>query len=306
MKIAYLVLAHNTPNHLKRLCEALSSDASRVFVHWDKRAGQGLPFECDEARVTFLKDRIPVYWGDFTQVEAQLKLLKAAYDSPEGFDRFVLLSGSDFPLRSASYIEDFFERKKGVEFMNLVQMPANKLGKPICRLTHYKLRPADSKVVNAIKKFLIKMRVMPRRRDYREVFGDLAPYGGSAWWAIGREAAAHILEFTVQNPRIVTYYKHTDIPDESYFQTILGNSEFKSKMQRSLTYTDWSAGGANPAMLTMAHMERFISEVPCLSNSAYGNSEVLFARKFSEDSDELVSMLESRNREESVRAAAAG
>ena len=295
MKIAYLILAHHMPRHVNRLCKALSSNASRVFVHWDKKAGREISIEPDEGFTTLLQQRIPVYWGDFSMVEAELMLLKAAHESAVGFDRFILMSGSDYPLRSQSYINQFFCNNKDTEFIDLHRMPAEQKGKPISRLTRYKLRSSDSRLVNEIKQFMIRKKLLPGYRDYKVVFEGMYPYAGSAWWALSREAATYVLDFVAERSRFVNYYKHTEIPDESFFHTILGNSEFRSNIKKSLTYTDWSAGGLHPSAMTEEHIRRFTAEVPCRADGWQCGTEVLFARKFSENSGKLISQLEGSN-----------
>lgn len=105
---------------------------------------------------------------------------------PRRFDRFVLLSGADYPLRSAAAIERFFARNPGKEFINLVAMPADAAGKPLSRLTTYVPRPG-------LRKVLTKVRKPPRTRDYKAYLGPIVPYAGSTWWALSREASHVVL-----------------------------------------------------------------------------------------------------------------
>ncbi len=61
-------------------------------------------------------------------------LMKEVLKQEVGYDYLELLSGSDYSLQTASYIEDFFTQHRGKEFINTVQMPATHAGKPISRL----------------------------------------------------------------------------------------------------------------------------------------------------------------------------
>ena len=98
MKIAYLILAHGSPKHLARLVAALSSNSATFFIHVDRKSDI-LPFAAIQGQaIRFSDTRIPVYWGDFSQVEATLTLLRAALDCNAKFERFVLLSGADYPV----------------------------------------------------------------------------------------------------------------------------------------------------------------------------------------------------------------
>ena len=293
MKIAYLILAHNTPRHLRRLITRLSSIPSRIFIHLDKKSNADDFSGIKGRNIHFTQERVPVFWGDFSLVEAILILLKTAIKDQWRPDRFVLLSGADYPLRSASYIEKFFEDNPGKEFINLVAMPNDAAGKPISRLTIYNFRPGDHWITKVIRKRLIKAGVLPPKRDYRIYLRHLAPYGGSTWWALSREASDFILTFVKEETRVVNFFKNTHIPDESLFQTILGNSDFRSRIVRNLTYADWSAGGPSPAYITEKHLDFFQVTSSFPSSDVYGVGEMLFARKFSDDSEELVSRLDN-------------
>jgi len=294
-RIAYLVMAHDTPAHLRRLVSGLSTETSEFFVHLDRKARLPGFADVTGSRVHFTKKRCAVYWGDFSQVEAILTLIRAVLANDRGFDRLVLLSGADYPVRSAGYIEDFFGRNAATEFINVVPM-SEAVGKPISRLTNYHLRPSVPRPLRAVQRLLMTVRLLPRRRDFRRYLGDMTPYGGSTWWALSPSACRYVLDFVDRNPTFVNFHKHTKCPDESFFQTILGNSEFHLRMARNLTYTDWSAGGRSPAVLGERHLDLLASRPRFGDDDQYGPGEALFARKFRDDSAELVEELARRIR----------
>ncbi len=296
MNTAYLILAHNTPEHLSRLISALRTDSAHFFVHVDRKARLSDFTAASSDRVHFTAKRVSVYWGDFRQVEAILVLTREALAHPANFDRFVLLSGADYPVRSAGYIERFFERNSDKEFINVVPM-SDAMGKPMSRLTGYRLRPSTPRPIRAVQRLLLMARVLPTERDYRTSFGGLAPYGGSTWWALSRAACQYVSDFAIRNPGFVEFHKHTRNPDESFFQTVLGNSEFRPRIVRNLTYADWSGGGRSPANLTDRHLDFLASRPRFRDDDQYGPGEILFARKFTDDGDELVRELARRIRE---------
>src|SRR6185503_994878 len=255
MKIAYLILAHNTPRHLSRLVAALSSESSDFFIHIDRKSNADDFRTTERPGVHFAEERVAVFWGDFSQVEATLVILRAALADPRDFDRFVLLSGSDYPLRSASYVEQFFARNADKEFINLVTMPSQEAGKPLSRLTTYQVRPGEPTIGRIVRKALMKLRIKASRRDYTLYLRDLVPYGGSTWWGLSREACEHVVSFVDTESQVVAFFKNTVCPDESFFQTILGNSPFRSRIARNLTYTDWREGRSSPDVITVKHIE---------------------------------------------------
>lgn len=294
MKIAYLILAHNTPNHLQRLIKSLSTESCEIFIHLDKKAKKKEFSGIQDKNVHFTENRLSVFWGDFSQVEAILVLLKTAFVNKVKFDRFVLISGSDYPIRSAVRIEQYFKDNKEKEFINLVRMPSDEFGKPISRLTTYRLRPSDGTAINLFKKCLMQIGLLPRNRNYKKYFGDLVPYGGSSWWALTRESVDYIHQFIHENPHIVDFFKNTKCPDEAFFQTILGNSHFKQMITGNLTYTDWSSGGSSPVNISEKHLGIFKSTLSIPTDDAFGYREILFARKFTDDSARLVSVLDNQ------------
>jgi hypothetical protein len=93
--------------------------------------------------ISFTKERVPVFRSDFSHIEAILILIQMALSDIHHFDRFVLLSATDYPLRSTSYIERFFESMPDKEFIDLVAMPNEAHGKLISRQTTYHFRPTD-------------------------------------------------------------------------------------------------------------------------------------------------------------------
>jgi len=288
MNVAYLVLAHNTPNHLGRLVSALASPSSQCFVHVDGKVDLA-PFEqaCGGAAV-FTRHRVPVYWGEFSMVEALMVLLEQALEDPRGFDRFVLLSGSDYPLRPPGEIEEFFEAHPEQEFISLAEMPAEWAGKPLWRLNLYVIPSEGASLGARLRAGLIKLGVLTGERDHAQHLQGLRPYGGSSWWALTRAACEHVVRFYALERRVVEFFRHTSYPDESFVHTVIGNSMFEGRVARNLTYDDWSLGGASPATLTERHVAYFRATKDFAADSIFGPGPMLFARKFPDASEALV------------------
>jgi len=297
MTIAYLITAYNNPKHLQRLINALSSESSAFFVHIDRKSNMDDFSGINGKNVYFCKDRIRSHWGDFSTVRAILMLMQMATTDDRHFNYFPLLSGTDYPVQPTSYIETFFRRHNGTEFINLVQMPNEAAGKPISRLTTYTHNPDDLWAAKVWRRVLVKTGFIPRERNYKAHLYGLTPYAGSMWWALSREACNYILNFVDENPRIVNFLKRTHIPDESFFQTILGNSPFRSNIQSNLTYSNWEAGGAHPSLISEKDLELFKVAGPIIISDVYGTREILFARKFSDDAEEMVAKIDQNIRE---------
>jgi hypothetical protein len=288
MKIAYLVLAHNNPAHLQRTIQALAYDDCAFFIHVDRKSDINAFSGLAGRNVFFAEKRIAVYWGEYSQVQAILSLLRQASRAPVAYDYFVLISGSDYPLRSGRYIQEFLAANQGWEFMNMVKMPA--AGKPISRINT--LRFQSNK---PIRRFGAKVlaRLGLAQRDYRKYLGGLEPYAGSTWWALTRNATAYVLEFVENNQEVVKFFENVFAADEAFFHTILGNSPFKFRMRRNLLYEDTSVQGPHPALISERHVALLEANDKVLVEDVFGSGEALFARKFSEDRLDLLQRIDA-------------
>src|SRR5271166_5074225 len=99
MRIAYLMTVHRNPLLLKRLMRMLSTCGSGFFIHVDRKTDIGKFSEIAGDSVFLSKERIPVYWCEFSQVEATIRLIRQALAHSEKYDYFVFLQGSDYPIR---------------------------------------------------------------------------------------------------------------------------------------------------------------------------------------------------------------
>jgi hypothetical protein len=294
MRIAYLVFGYKNPSLLARQVSTLHEAEHNFFVHIDRKH-RIEPFikRLRGRHIHFLEPRLPVYWAEFSGVEATLALMRHAIAASTVFDYCVLLSGSEYPLQSGRYIANYLRANAPGEFISMTRVPAP--GKPLERIETY--RPQSSR---PMARFLAKAKAKVgwAQRDHREYFGELTPYSGITWWALSRQACEYVLTFTDRNPRFVEFFRDMFAPEESYIHTILGNSELASNVRRNLVYEDWSREGAHPEAIDERHLAFFESQYAVSVESVYGPGELLFARKFSDENLQLVDrvdrMIESK------------
>jgi hypothetical protein len=290
MKIAYLFLVHNNPKLIRKTIERLSTPDCAFFVHVDAKANIDEFSFLQSDNVRFTDKRVPVFWGEFSQVEGMLVLIRQALASIHHYDYLVLLSGSHYPLQSGAYIQNFFEASRGTEFMTLVQMPNEQAGKPLSRLNTLRF-PSDRPFLRFAFRLLAKVNLATR--DYRKYFGNLKPYAGNTWWGLSREACQHIVDFHDRDHRVADFFVNSFASDESYFHTILGNSSFRARMRRNLVYEDWKGQNAHPAMIKSEHISYFESMKEVCVEDHHGPGELLFARKFSDEDFRLLERIDT-------------
>ena len=266
-RVAYVVLAHKNPGQVVRLLRRLASDDAAFLVHVDRRASgvveEGIRAGVgDVTHVTFLP-RVRCYWGGFGMVRATLNGLA---DLAEGsaFDHAVLLSGQDYPLRSAAEIEAFFAAADGRSFMTRAGLPVDFWpGGGLPRIEQLHL----------IGRRALHLRLPWRRR----VPGDLRLFGGGSWICLSRPAVEHVTRFAREHPNVVRFFERVLHPDELFFQTILMNSSLAdSVVDDHLRYIQWGDDPGSPDVLRAPDLERVLA------------SGKLFARKFDDTVDSAV------------------
>jgi len=288
-KTAYLVFAYKNPQLLKRAIKMLSTEHCAFFVHIDQKSDID-QFSCISGDNVFFTDkRLIVYWAEFSGIEAILLLIRQALDRSERFESFVLLSGSEYPLRSGRYIQTFLEENRGFEFISLLKMPSP--GKPISRINTLRLE-SDKPVRRLGWRILAKMGLA--ERDYRQHLGGLEPYSGITWWTLSRNACEYVLSFAESNPHVKSFFRDTFAPEESFIHTILGNSPLRDRVRGNLLFEDWTPGADHqPQNLTSQHVAFFEAQGKIWLDDLYGRREAFFARKFSDDKLDLADRLDA-------------
>lgn len=280
MSVAYLIIAHDNPQLLKRAIGVLACEDCAFFLHIDQKSDIAKFSGIRGESVAFAEKRLPVYWGGFSQVRATLLLMQEALNAGQGYDYLVLLSGSDYPLRSGKYIRNFFHENRGKEFINVVKVPSEEHGVPLSKVTKLGFEP-DKPIRRFAARALGKCGLADR--DFKKYLGPLEPYAGDTWWSLTQEACQYILEFVAKNRQVDEYFQSTLTSDESFFHTILGNSVFAPRFARSVHYIDWSVPGLHPAMISERHVGAFEIQEKVWVDDIWGSGEALFTRKLSDE-----------------------
>ena len=103
---------------------------------------------------------------------------------------------------------------------------------------------------------------------------------------INRELALRIVEDNTYYPKLKEFCKpHKCYVDEHYFQTMLTINTPHLLANRSLTYVDWSRGGAHPTTfgkddIKEEFFKKILQDQTCLYNNQPSSLCFLFARKF--------------------------
>lgn len=250
MKIAYLVQAHCDVCQLIRLCKALVQSGD-VFIHIDRKTNDVSFFQklklfvAESKNVYVLPDRINVAWGGYSQVECFANLLHCSLKKEKVYDRFVLLSGLDFPLWSPEKIISYFEKNRDVEFVrgyNISYDDKWELQQKIVLYHFFRDIPLAHRsflrraVIGGTKLCLKYLGI--KRKPFWVVGKKNNPvYFGSQWVAVTRRCALYLVEEIFHNPEVKKYFSTVYAPDELCVPTLVLNSEFRDKAFEIKDYT---------------------------------------------------------------------
>jgi hypothetical protein len=266
LRVAYIISAYRYPEQLVRLVDRLDAGNASFFVHVDRKSPDAV-FQAmlgglaNRPNVVFLP-RHRADWGGFGHVEATLKGIRAAFRSGEHFDRAVLLTGQDYPIKSNRHIAEFFAATGDREFMEFFPLPhAEWQNQGMDRIENWHWHVSGRHVV------IQPSRLAPIRRRLPD---GLRPFGGSSYWCLTRDCLGYIHEYVMANPSVVRFFRHTDVPDELFFQTIVMNSAFAERtVNDNLRFILWDdPDPGSPKVLGMEHLAQL------------STSPALFARKF--------------------------
>ncbi|MFD2523952.1 beta-1,6-N-acetylglucosaminyltransferase [Emticicia soli] len=278
MKIAHLILTHANPSQLERLIESLAHPDADFYIHVDLKANIEPFLPLANKHVFFIQNRIKVYWGAYSIVQATVNSFYEILASNEKYDFVNLLSGQDYPLKSVEFIHNFFEHHQGKAFMDALLIESE-WEEALPRLRKYHFINYRFKGRYLIEKFLNLFALN------RKMPNNLVPVGRSQWFTVSIQHIKYIVEYLQKYPKVKKFFELTWGADEIIFQTILYNSPYQQDIVNDgLRYIDWSEGKASPKVLTF-------EDLPALLQS-----EKLFARKFSlKDSSELLDALDKAN-----------
>ncbi len=246
---AYLILTHKDPQQVEALAARILelSPHGQVVVHHDL-ASDDLPWGGrPPSRVHFV-ERDRVLWGDWSIVEATLRLVRFALEELHA-DWFVVLSGEHWPvvdLRAwedasvASGIDAFVEADplpKRLRFGRADEGANMYLSRCIHRwvtVRQPRLAAAHRAVGGVFKLGLyiapiLTVEYSHRRESWffgrpraRRLLKNWVFYKGSQWIAFNRRAAETILQ---ADPAVTDWFRRGHIPDETYFHTVLRHAE---------------------------------------------------------------------------------
>ena len=262
MRIAYFIQTYKLERQFEWLFEAIwnpndvflihiSQIASDVHVDTVQRITAGKP------NVHYLA-RMQITWGGWSLVEMALNALRFLCERPENWSYFINLSGQDYPVRPLNDLRSFLAERAGTNFLNVRHISTQPFH--IRRRLHwYCLEHAG------------QLRRLPIP-NARAMLTPIEWYGGY-WGMLTREFCQWLLISDVTK-KYTRAFRHTKIPDEFFFQTMIKRSPFASTLDGDARrYLRFEQGASGPKTLTCADLDDIL------------RSRAFFARKLDESID---------------------
>lgn len=279
---AYLILAHANPYVLEKLILLLDDERNDIYIHVDKKV-KDFNFNffsqlVEKSRLKFI-DRVKVYWGHISLVDAELRLFRAAFEGGD-YTYYHLISGSDLPLKSQDEIHDFFKTNEGSEFIGFSNdgFDQSRVDR-IHLFPKYMRAKANEPLKRIVRKLRLSFISLQDKLGYSKTKkrGEVFKFG-SQWVSVSKH---FVLALLAQEKNILQFYKYSNCPDEIYKQTFAYNSGFKDhifdkndELIGCQRFMDWKRG--RPYTFREEDLELIIS------------SGLLFFRKFEDAVDKKI------------------
>lgn len=216
------------------------------FVHWDLK-DECPSFDAVKSRIIYLSDqeRIDVKWGQYSQIEAELALLRKVENASIKYDYVHLISSSDIPLMDVDYFKSFFQNGRDM-YLDFNDWNPEGITE---RIKFYypieKINIRNHRLVIPTLRFINWILHVDRlkHRDIRVRYG-------SNWFSMNSQFLAELLNADL------SIYKHGFCVDELFVQTTLNRFYTPQNDSNNFNarYIRWE-GGSHPHTFTLADIE---------------------------------------------------
>ncbi|MBF2022543.1 MAG: hypothetical protein IGR93_21250 [Hydrococcus sp. C42_A2020_068] len=282
--VGFIILTHNKPHQIIRLLNTLNRmfNCPPIVCHHDFSKSE-LPVDILSRNVLLVHPHLQTGWGEFSVVEAMLRALQLMYETPTSPDWFILLSGSDYPIKPAKQIlQDLASSPYDVHISH-EQINYNAYERDWQKQCYERYCTIKFRVPFLNRKLLLIKRVVTLRHPlltapFLPFSKNLRCFAGEHWFCANRKAAKYLIEFHSTRPTLASHYRRledfeTISPDESYYQTIFCNAPHLKISKNHWRYIDWSTNGAHPKTLLLEDLPKIHA------------SSAHFARKFDTNED---------------------
>jgi hypothetical protein len=279
MKFAVLIITYTSPKQTKRLIASLNNGEFDFYIHLDEKINIETHRELFSIpNVYFVDHRIDIKWGGYTTVEAALSGIRHIAASGIKYDFVNLVTGQDYPIKSATYISDFLRKNIGNEFI-LYKKFNTEWVEAKSRIENYHFTELPFRGRHRLA-FIVNY-ITPKRKFPV----NLELVGKETFWTLSLACAVYVMNYLDSHQKLRRFLRYTWGSDEFIFQTIIMGSPFKDKVvNNNYRYINWPEIGARPKVFVTEDFEKIMA------------SDALFGRKFDINVDEnILTLLDNAN-----------
>jgi hypothetical protein len=278
-RIGFVILSHGDQALLARLVARLDHLYGKppIACHHDFSQSR-IDTAAFADNVRFVTPSVATGWGKLSVVTAGLAALRLLVETADP-DWFVLLSATDYPVRSADAVLAELESSPFDAYVDARpvrgQAPgaATFGGEPNPKLDHFVL-PSNiqlkwrfyvgaqlwAPVIKSRPKWRLGRVTLPLPFAAPGPFrAGFSAYYGDHWFTANRRAAAALL---LDDDRAKALRKHLvrrAQADECYYQTILANTPGLRICLDNKRYAEWNGGGAHPVAVEIEHVPAILA-----------------------------------------------
>lgn len=268
MKHAYLIIAHNEFEILRRLVEALDDPLNDIYVHIDRKVGELPQLRTRYSHLFLLSRRVDVRWGNVSQIKCELRLMEEAVkNGPYSF--YHLISGTHLPLVTQDEFRSWLSRYEGMSvFSRLIQSDGGY--QETLKLHRINLFTrwfhSESRILCRLSQFFWKSAIALQRIAGIRINTSGQYYWANNWASFSEEAVGFLLS---SRKRILRKYRFSFCGDEFFAPSELMASPLAGRSVRDDRLLYVNIGRSTAETLTEDDY------------AALSASGCMFARKFS-------------------------
>jgi hypothetical protein len=283
VRLAHILLVHKHPEQVNAFVRQLAGDGNAdVYIHVDAK--------CEDAMVraihaggcvSLLEERVPVAWGDFSVIEATLRLLRAVRASGKTYDFITLNSGQDLLIRHG--LREHLAANRDRVFLSAKRIepadPENNAWKIRWPRVTRNLYDSPFHPYRLLRAALVRcyrwnLNLRPNPLALPEGWSF---YRDAQWFCVPGGVADYILDYLDQHPDYCRLFQDALAPDEFFFTTLIMNSPYAAQVTGAhLTHLNFGKSLRDKNHPVVATMD----DIPSMEDSGR-----FFARKFDQSLD---------------------
>jgi Core-2/I-Branching enzyme len=275
MRVAHIILANGNAGQIERMIRKLAHPEFDFYIHLDRKLDEeGFTHLARLPNAFFIENRIDVTRDGYSLLRTILAATSYVLNTGKDYHYINLLSGQDYPIKSAAYIYDFLNAHQRYSFVSYDEDHRTSWWKDFPpRYESYHLTEFNFWGKSKIQAIL--NAVLPKRKFPLKV----KLYGGNkgAWWILRSDVAKYLVHKVENNLKLQKFLKWCRSADEFVVPTLLMNSSFKSSIvNNNFRYIDWTERRSDLENLLLADLDEF------------RQAEIWFAGKFDSRVDEAI------------------